>query len=144
VVEAEQTVARAIAGARDEQARLPLVEALRVQAMVWIKQSRWAEAERALEEGLALARGMPYPYAEGRLLHMYGQMLMALGKATRARERLEAAVALFRRLGARIDVERVERAIAALTAVCPYPDDGYSAGLRSTTRAGSDRGLRRR
>jgi hypothetical protein len=37
-------------------------------------QGRWAEAERTLEEGVALARSMPYPYAEGRLLHVYGAM----------------------------------------------------------------------
>jgi hypothetical protein len=41
------------------------VEALRVQAMVALRRQHWVEAGRALEEGLALARGMPYPYAEG-------------------------------------------------------------------------------
>ena len=36
--------------------------------MVLIRQGRWAEAVQALEEGLVLARSMPYPYAEARTL----------------------------------------------------------------------------
>jgi hypothetical protein len=54
---------------------------------------------------------MPYAYAEGRLLHVYGRMHVAKGEPGPARQRLEAALALFRRLGARLDVERVERAL---------------------------------
>jgi tetratricopeptide (TPR) repeat protein len=109
VVEAEQVVARAIAAARDEQARLLLVEALRVQAMVRIKQGRWAEAERALEEGLSLARGMPYPYGVARLWHVSGELHLQKGEP--ARERLQEALALFWRLGARKDAERVAQAL---------------------------------
>ena len=61
---------------------------------------------------------MPYPYAEGRLLHAYGQMHVAKGEPGPARERLEAALAIFRRLGARKDAERVEQDLAAL----PLPE----------------------
>ena len=65
-------------------------------------------------EGLSLARCMPYPYAEGRLLHVYGEMLAQKGEPEPARERLAAALALFRRLGAHKDAERAEQAIAKL------------------------------
>jgi hypothetical protein len=58
---------------------------------------------------------MPYPYAEARLLHVYGLMHAQKGGPEPARERLEAALALFRRLGARKDAERVEQAIGALS-----------------------------
>jgi transposase len=48
---------------------------------------------------------MPYPYAEARLLHVYGLMHAQKGGPEPARERLEAALALFRRLGARKDAD---------------------------------------
>jgi hypothetical protein len=54
---------------------------------------------------------MPYPYAAARLLHVYGQMHVAKGEPGPARQRLEAALAIFRRLGTRKDAERVERAL---------------------------------
>jgi hypothetical protein len=57
---------------------------------------------------------MPYSHAEGRLLHVYGEMHVAEGEPGPAQERLEAALAIFRRLGARKDAERVEQALADL------------------------------
>jgi hypothetical protein len=93
---------------------LALVDALRVHAMVAMQQQHWEDAAGALEEGLALARRMPYPYAEGRLLYVYGELHTQKGEPGPARERLEAALAIFRRLGARKDVERAEQAIGAL------------------------------
>jgi hypothetical protein len=57
---------------------------------------------------------MPYPHGEGRLLEVYGRLHLAGGEPTAARERLEAALAVFRRLGARKDIERTERLLATL------------------------------
>ena len=91
--------------------RLALVDALRVQAMIAIRQERWAEAEAALEEGLSLAQDMPYPYVEARLLHVYGEMHLQKGESGLARERLEAALTIFWRLGARKDAERAQEAM---------------------------------
>ena len=71
-------------------------------------------AARSLEEGLAVARSLPYPYGEARLLHVYGEMHARKVEPGPARERLEAALAIFRRLGARKDVERAEQAVGAL------------------------------
>jgi tetratricopeptide (TPR) repeat protein len=116
---AEQTVAQALRRARAEQLRLILVDALRVQAMIALRQERWGEAVDALEEGLALARSMPYPYAEARFLHVYGEVYLQKGEPAPARERLEAALAIFRRLGARKDIERVEQDLATLEAGSP-------------------------
>ena len=91
-----------------------LPDALWMQATVATRQERWDEAEQALEEGLTLARSMPYPYAEARLLHVYGEMHVQKGELEPARKRLEAALAIFRRLDARKDVEQVECALADL------------------------------
>jgi transcriptional regulator with XRE-family HTH domain len=109
---AAEAVARGIEHAQAQHHRLALVDALRVQAMVATRQGCWAKAKQALEEGLALARSMPYPYAEARLLHVSSALHAQKGEPEPACERLEAALAIFRRLGARKDAERVEQALA--------------------------------
>jgi tetratricopeptide (TPR) repeat protein len=53
--------------------RVWLADALRVQALVTLRQGQAAEAQAILEEGLSLARGITYPYGEARLLQVYGQ-----------------------------------------------------------------------
>jgi tetratricopeptide (TPR) repeat protein len=113
VAQAGDVVEQAIRRTRPEGLRLALVEALRVRAMVAARQERWEEAERALAEGLALAQAMPYPYAEARLLHLSGRLHADRGQPAAARERLATALAIFQRLGARTDVEQVERDLAA-------------------------------
>ena len=92
--------------------------ALRVQAMVLVRQGRHAAAADALAEGLALARapGFPYPFFEACFLHIWGQLHLSRGERTAARERLEAARAIFQRLGARHLVARVEQDLATLAA----------------------------
>ena len=83
---------------RAQGEKLALPDALRVQGMVFSRQGQHDEAAAALEEGLALARSLPTPYAEGRILVELG--------------RLEEALVIFRRLGALKDVERTEAALA--------------------------------
>ena len=116
---AANTVEQALARARPEEMRLVLVEALRVQALVALHRGQWDDAARSLEEGLALARAMPYPYAEARLLHLDGMLHAQRGEHASARERLEAARSTFARIGARMDVERVEQALDS-----PSQNDG--------------------
>jgi tetratricopeptide (TPR) repeat protein len=106
VAVANEMVGQVVARMRSQGCRLALADALWVQAMVASRQEQWEDAERTLEEGLVLARSMPYPYAEVRLLRAYGQMHVAKGEPVPGRERLEAALAIFRRLGAHKDAER--------------------------------------
>jgi tetratricopeptide (TPR) repeat protein len=89
---------------------------LRVQGMLLGQLQRWEEAEGAFTEAVSLARVMPYPYAEGRALHESGVSYLQRGERERARRRLEEALAIFRRLGARPDVERTEQIL------CSTPD----------------------
>jgi hypothetical protein len=56
-----------------------LVDALRVQALIELRREQWDEAARSVEEGLSIARSMPYPYAEARLREV--------GERVRARRR---------------------------------------------------------
>jgi len=109
------------AGARadDERARasgqnVTLSEAPRVQALVAMREQRWDDAAGSIEEGLTLVRGMPFPYGEARLRHLSGALHAHQDPLDAvAREHLQAALAIFERLGARKAVERVRRDIAA-------------------------------
>jgi tetratricopeptide (TPR) repeat protein len=116
---AADLLARALARARAECDRLTLVDALRIQALVYMRQQRWDDAQGDLEEGLALALAMPYPYAEARLLHAYGLLHAQRQELAPAHERLAAALAIFRRLGARSHAEQVEQAITTLQGAPP-------------------------
>ncbi|HEY8285367.1 MAG TPA: AAA family ATPase [Chloroflexota bacterium] len=113
---AADTVEQALARARPENMRLAMVEALRVRAMIALRRERWEDAASSLEEGIALARAMPYPYAEARLLHLEGLLHVGMADSARARKRWEEAQAIFLRLGARRDLERLEDAVASVPA----------------------------
>ncbi len=112
--QAARTIEDALRRQRAGQCRRALVDTLRVQALVSLRQGTMQTAADALEEGLSLAQAMPYPYGEGRLLEVCGRLHLERGEITAARERLEAALAIFERLGARKDRERTEQFIAAL------------------------------
>src|SRR5262249_4432256 len=73
--------------AREQEARSVLPDALRVQARLEMRCARWAKAEAALDEALALCRSIGYPYAEARVLYEYGQLYLQRGEPDRARER---------------------------------------------------------
>jgi len=80
--------------------------------MVATRRREWEEAAQSLEEGLDLADGMQYPYAEACMLETYGLMRRARGEGGAARARIEEAVAIFARLGARKDIARVKHLLA--------------------------------
>jgi hypothetical protein len=82
--------------------------------MVLTAQGRWAEAETCFQDGLALTREMSVPQDEGITLREYGRMLVLRGDPERGRELMEEALAIFRRLGARLEADLTEKALAAL------------------------------
>jgi tetratricopeptide (TPR) repeat protein len=110
--QAARVITDAVRRARAAQYRLTLVGALRVQALVALRQGDMHSAEHVLEAGLSLAQAIPYPHGEGRLLEVYGQLHRDRGERTAARERLETALTIFRRLGASKDVERTKQNLA--------------------------------
>jgi ATP/maltotriose-dependent transcriptional regulator MalT len=118
VAQAADTIAQALTRARREQMRLVLAEALRVRALLALRQEQWEEAARSITEGLAMARAMPYPYGEARLLRVDGALHARQGAPAAARGRLEAAHAIFQRLGVRGEAVWVEQ---ELTALLSYP-----------------------
>jgi tetratricopeptide (TPR) repeat protein/transcriptional regulator with XRE-family HTH domain len=106
-MEARQVVAEAIARARAGRLRRALVEGLRVQTLVAIRQRQWTDAAWSLEEGLAEAHSMPHVYAKARLLQVKGELHRGQGALQAAREFWEEALAIFRRLGALKEAEQV-------------------------------------
>ncbi len=112
--QAAATAGTAVQRAREGPCRLGLVTALRVQALVFLAWGPLTEAAHALDEGLAVARAMPYPHGEGRLLEVYARLHRARGDAGTARERLEAALVIFHRLGAVKDEVRVQQLLVTL------------------------------
>jgi tetratricopeptide (TPR) repeat protein/transcriptional regulator with XRE-family HTH domain len=118
VAQAAELAAATLQRIREHQEPEQMLDALRVQAMVLVHKGHWAAAADALAEGLALAQapGFPYPFFEARFLHVRGQLHLNRGEPAAARERLEAALAIFQRLGAHPFVAQVEQDLAALEA----------------------------
>jgi tetratricopeptide (TPR) repeat protein len=110
--EASAVAAQAIRQAEAQNARRSLADALWVQARVALRQGHREGAAQGLEEGLMLVRRMPYPYGEARLLEVYGDLHVQMGEIPTARERLEAALAIVKQLGAHKDAERIAQGIA--------------------------------
>jgi len=106
------SAARAVARAARENMRVVLVEALRVRALVALRMGRRQETESDLEDALALARAITYPYAEAKTLYTYALLHSKEGESARARERLDAALVILARLGERTVAARVEQARA--------------------------------
>ncbi|PZR99009.1 MAG: hypothetical protein DLM70_16185, partial [Chloroflexi bacterium] len=109
---AAEVAERAVTVTRSQAGFLP--DALCVQGMVLTAQGRLEEADQSLTEGLERARSLPYPYVEGRILVEMAAVHRQRGESEGERERLQEALAIFRRLGARKDVERVEEALSAI------------------------------
>ncbi|HEX7995170.1 MAG TPA: hypothetical protein VF506_14705, partial [Streptosporangiaceae bacterium] len=116
VADAERILAEGIERATVQQHRLALVDLLRMHGTIlgMRGQDRREEAARTLDEAIALARSMAYPYAEGRALFEQGYLFIRTNDRHSARERLAEALAIFQRLGARPDTDRVYRALAEL------------------------------
>ncbi len=97
-----------------QQNRPLLAEALWLQGKVLIAQRDWAAARRSLDDAVALARQLPYPYTEARALAESATLPGLWCEPEQARERLVAALVIFRRLGAHKDVVQTDNALAAL------------------------------
>jgi hypothetical protein len=111
---AQTLLAELMAEARETQMRPALIEALRVLALVWIKQHRWEEAEHTLEETLALCQALLHLYAEAKTLPIFGQLHLQQGAIMLAREHLEAALVILDKLGERLYTSRIEQVLAQL------------------------------
>jgi tetratricopeptide (TPR) repeat protein len=108
---AEALLERTEPQAIEQHHMLALVDTLRVRGILRTRLGRWVEAQDALEDGLAHAHAMPYPYAEVKLLYAYGQLAVAQENHEAAHARFEEALAICSRLDERLYAERIERAL---------------------------------
>jgi tetratricopeptide (TPR) repeat protein len=74
VARAQEVVARAIASSRAAGDRRTLIEALRVHALILVREARSAEARQALDEALSIARSIGTPWEEGRVLALLDEI----------------------------------------------------------------------
>jgi tetratricopeptide (TPR) repeat protein len=114
--QAETLLSRATPRAETQHHYLALLDVLRVRGMLYTKQERFPEGQAVLDQALSLARGMPYPYAEAKLLYATGCLEAARGNTTLARQRFTVALSICAQLGERFYAERIERDLAVLGA----------------------------
>lgn len=93
---------------RERQALFYLPEALRIKGMALAQLERAKEARTALNEGHERAAAMPHPYMEARILVELELLGRSEGEQEQGVQELEEALAIFRQLGAKKDVVRVE------------------------------------
>ena len=104
-----------VANARAAHAPGHLAEVLWAQARIEVRRGQRAAAERPVAEALDLARSKHFAAGEARALQAYAALYLQRGDPRAAQEWLEEARALFQRLGAPVEVARLERAIGALS-----------------------------
>jgi tetratricopeptide (TPR) repeat protein len=109
---AAKTASQAVSQTRAMKMRPMLAAALRIWALAAIRGQRWSEAEAALDEALAIARPMPAPYIEAKVLFTLGQLHTNMGATDQGRERFRRALTLLRPLGERHYGERIEQLLA--------------------------------
>jgi Tfp pilus assembly protein PilF len=83
---------------------------------MYATQGRLEEAGASYCEALDLARSRGLKYVEARVLHWMGLLSMQRGDEREAQRRLEDALTLFRRLGARPYVARTAEVLESLSA----------------------------
>jgi DNA-binding SARP family transcriptional activator len=104
----------ALARARAANLRLAAMRLLRCRARVLVDLGRWPEAEAALGELLATTRAMPYPEEQARALLVLAALRRAQGAIAPAEGHLREALAIFERLGDRLDAGATRAALDAL------------------------------
>jgi transcriptional regulator with XRE-family HTH domain/tetratricopeptide (TPR) repeat protein len=109
------TLHQCIRQAEETGNRLVFIDALLAQARLFIYQAEWAQAEKAIGEALACSQAMTYPYAEAKARFVHGQLHTATGAYAQARKEYVQAIAICRRLGEKLYLAHIERALAQLS-----------------------------
>ena len=112
--EAAAHLQECLARATREHIRLAQVDALRVQALLDLRRGQFAEAARALHEGITISHELPYPYAEAKLLSVAGLVARARGNLEQASEKLRQSREALQSLGEGLYLPHVERELASL------------------------------
>jgi class 3 adenylate cyclase/tetratricopeptide (TPR) repeat protein len=111
---AEALARQAVERSREDGTGLLEAATLPTLGRALARQGRTDEAREVFERAIELSRPMPHPFNEAIARYEWGCMLAEVGDAGAARAHLDAALILFRRLGAVPFIERTERALASL------------------------------
>lgn len=114
--EARKLLYQCLTRAKMEGSSLVEIEALRVTALLAMRQQRWQEASEALQTALRQCQQMPYPYAEAKALYFLGIIHLETQDHQQARTCLEQARTICEQLGERLYAERIEHALAKMVA----------------------------
>jgi hypothetical protein len=85
-----------------------------VQALLAMRQRDYGAAQELLQEALTLSAGMPFPYAEAKVLYTKGLLAMQSGLPEQALRQLLEARAICDRLGERLYAWYIEQALAEI------------------------------
>jgi len=92
VAESQAVLEHCLHRATQAQQRVILIDTWRVAAMIATRQEQWQAAHTAVEDALALARSMRYPYAEAKSLYASGLAHLHAGDRAAAGDQLGAAL----------------------------------------------------
>jgi tetratricopeptide (TPR) repeat protein len=112
--QAEALLERALLQAEAQHHILAVLDILRVRALLYTRRERWEEGCQTLEQALVLARSMPHPYAEAKLLYIAGQLQAARGDTLTARQHFLAALSNCTQLGEWLYAVNIERDLSVL------------------------------
>jgi predicted ATPase len=117
VAEAEALALDAVQSASGHEMCLLLPDALRVWALCAIEQHDRLAAIEAVANALVLCKRMPYPYAEAKVRHVYGQLCLAMGETDLARAQFEQALDICEALGEHMYRPIIKQALEPLKTV---------------------------
>ena len=89
--------------------------AARCRGLLAAAEDDLASAVAAFERSLAELEGLPYPFERGRTLLCFGTVRRQAQQRKAAREALEAALAIFEELGARLWTEKARAELARIS-----------------------------
>jgi tetratricopeptide (TPR) repeat protein/DNA-binding XRE family transcriptional regulator len=109
---AEVWLDRAAHLVEQQEHTLAAIDMWRVRAMWYAAREEWRAAETAVAQSLALARAIPYPYAEAKALAISGRLSAQCGATQATYEQGTAALTILNRLGERLYAATIERMLA--------------------------------
>jgi tetratricopeptide (TPR) repeat protein len=107
-----QHAEKAVAEARRTEGWVNGIRALEVLGTVEAHRGNHDLSDAPHQEALKRARAIPFPYAEAHILHASGQLDRARGDGTSAQAKLNQALAIFERLGAKRETANLRETTA--------------------------------
>lgn len=117
VSRAHHVVDDAVRRATAQGNRLDLLRSLMSRGKIEAAEGQRQRAEATFEEALSFARNLPCPYLEAQTLYSAAVLTELPEDREGARKRLEAALDIFKELGAAVDVSVTEQALSSLAII---------------------------